>query len=835
MSSILLYLSVAVITFHLLVNEVILGSIFNILLGNFNAMIAIAIALLGLSASALFVYIKNGSLPQDPDQDSIIEKLFKRMVLFIFASIICPVIIINIPVHYGDFIFEKNNMASIYQILAYFFAAIPFYMGGLCIYLIFTEHTEKISILYFADLVGAALGCILSPVLLKKLGAPAAMICAIIPTLTIIIICSIKIGLLKKYAWSLLAIFGAIMLASNYTSILIPKKLNSFSNVMNPVNTSFKITKNNLEFEGWSEDGWTIIRSKDTPQQWENFRGWGLSDNYDGFIPEIKLVNYNSRFSTYITEFDGDFSKIGRWMDSDLISLHYQLGRKFPNVLNIGAGGGREVLCSLYHGAEKIAAVDISHVVIESIMKKHLKEFSGNLFFHPKVEAIVDEGRSYVARQEQRYDLIEFSIVGGFQSEKLDLIAPDRLFTQEALQDYLNHLTPDGVLSYVMYGHKKDLVEKIIEDPNMPFLPYVPPLKTLTGIKSCFEKKQSDFKNHVLIAAKSNVINPNYDLVHMLISLTPWTDHETEQFIQKTQGLGFELYYPDTESKTNIYAQVIENDNFEQFTQTLPFKIYPPTDQSPFFYSLDIKKMGDFNRYSKAISRILQSPLITAVVFLGLVTAFVLLGPLFIIPRNRKVLTSSPNALKILSFFALIGCGYMFIEISIIYQIQLYLGHPVYALSIGLFTFLFGSGLGSFSTNRINNPVMVQVEVALVCCFGLFFFLTGKQLMAMTLSFLWWQRAVVVVMMVGPMAFAMGMLFPTGVKMLTKGDQGFVPWICAVNTVFSIFSLFLIRLIVLLFNVKLTLIIGLVFYCILGVVYSKKFLLNNKFQMGTAE
>jgi len=225
------------------------------------------------------------------------------MVLFIVASIICPVIIINIPVHYGDFIFKKNNAASIYQILAYFFAAIPFYTGGLCIYLIFTEHTEKISILYFADLVGAALGCILSPILLKKLEAPAAMICAIIPTLAIIIFCSFKMGLSKRYAWSLPAILVVVMLASNHTSILIPKKLNSFSNVMNPVNTSFEITRNNLEFEGWSEEGWTIIRSKDTPQQWENFRGWGLSDNYDGFIPEIKLVNYNSRFSTYATEF----------------------------------------------------------------------------------------------------------------------------------------------------------------------------------------------------------------------------------------------------------------------------------------------------------------------------------------------------------------------------------------------------------------------------------------------------------------------------------------------------------------------------------------------------
>jgi predicted small lipoprotein YifL len=234
--------------------------------------------------------------------------------------------------------------------------------------------------------------------------------------------------------------------------------------------------------------------------------------------------------------------------------------------------------------------------------------------------------------------------------------------------------------------------------------------------------------------------------------------------------------------------------------------------------------------YWASIKRILKSPLVTAVILFGIITACVLIGPLLLVSRNRQVIKKSRHALFTLFYFALIGCGYMFIEISFIYQIPLYLGHPVYALSIGLLTFLFASGLGSFTTNKIQNPVMIRMEVILVCLFGMLFVLFGKQVMETTLSFLWWQRAAIIVMITAPLAFTMGMLFPTGVKMLTQEDQGFVPWICAVNTVFSIFSLFAIRLTVLLFNVELTLFLGLGFYLILGIIYSRKTILR---QLGT--
>ena len=60
--------------------------------------------------------------------------------------------------------------------------------------------------------------------------------------------------------------------------------LNTMGEVRDPAYRSFPIGPEDLEFERWALDAWTIIRNERIPQQWENFRGWGLSPRYEGAI-----------------------------------------------------------------------------------------------------------------------------------------------------------------------------------------------------------------------------------------------------------------------------------------------------------------------------------------------------------------------------------------------------------------------------------------------------------------------------------------------------------------------------------------------------------------------
>src|SRR6266849_6719560 len=230
----------------------------------------------------------------------------------------------------------------------------------------------------------------------------------------------------RPAAWRLLLLLVLPFLLVEATARAVPllrvKRFNTLGAVDSPRFRAFTAGRGALDFERWSLDAWTVIRSEAIPQQWEGFRGWGLSRRYRGPVPRLRLVNYNLRFSTYVTEFDGDLGKLRGWLDADLISLHYLLGRSYPRVLNIGAGGGREVLNALNHDAREITAVDISEVVTDEIMRDRLRAFSGDLFFHPKVRAIADEGRSFVERSAEQYDLVDFTIVGGTNLEKLDVL-----------------------------------------------------------------------------------------------------------------------------------------------------------------------------------------------------------------------------------------------------------------------------------------------------------------------------------------------------------------------------------------------------------------------------
>ena len=81
----------------------------------------------------------------------------------------------------------------------------------------------------------------------------------------------------------------------------------------------------------------------------------------------------------------------------------------------------------------EVTAVDVSDVTVDALMKGKLRDFSGNLYGRPDVKAYADEGRSFVMRSARRYDLIDFTIVGGTNLEKLDVIKVDDLFTREAL------------------------------------------------------------------------------------------------------------------------------------------------------------------------------------------------------------------------------------------------------------------------------------------------------------------------------------------------------------------------------------------------------------------
>ena len=67
----------------------------------------------------------------------------------------------------------------------------------------------------------------------------------------------------------------------------------------------------------------------------------------------------------------------------------------------------------------------------------------------------------------------------------------------------------------------------------------------------------------------------------------------------------------------------------------------------------------------------------------------------------RRTWAKLPGKGRSALYFACLGLGFMFFEITLIQRLTLFLGYPTYSLTVVLFSFLFFAGLGSRWSGRL--------------------------------------------------------------------------------------------------------------------------------------
>ena len=122
------------------------------------------------------------------------------------------------------------------------------------------------------------------------------------------------------------------------------------------------------------------------------------------------------------------------------------------DVLIVGAGNGTDVAIALDQGAKHIDAVEIDPRLYELGREMH----PDRPYQNPAVDAYVDDGRAFLEKTDQDYDMIIFALpdsltlVSGQSSLRLE----SYLFTSEAMQEAREHLKPEGV--FVMYNYYRE-------------------------------------------------------------------------------------------------------------------------------------------------------------------------------------------------------------------------------------------------------------------------------------------------------------------------------------------------------------------------------------------
>jgi hypothetical protein len=236
---------------------------------------------------------------------------------------------------------------------------------------------------------------------------------------------------------------------------------------------------------------------------------------------------------------------------------------------------------------------------------------------------------------------------------------------------------------------------------------------------------------------------------------------------------------------SDTFRQIAEGSDRGLYAR-LPLDVSPTYDDRPyFFHMLRFRDVFDAELRSYGIA----SFNLRAVSLLGvlLVTVTLLTLALVVVPLLlRRPAAPARTLLPWLLFFSGIGAGFMLVEISQMQRLTVFLGHPVYALSVVLFTLLLFSGVGSFTIQRVRDDALSRAAarrlallVATLAAFGLLTPVATHAFEAAATP----VRILTSVALLAPLGFLMGMPFPIGLRAASRDANArtTTPWLWGVN------------------------------------------------------
>ena len=770
-------LGIFIVSLASLLHEFTLTRILSVSLWYHFAFMIISVALLGIGVSgvALSLFPK---LLQKP-----IDKLLTVLALIYGSSVILTFIIsYYIPIDPFSLFTQKIQFVIIP--LYYVLITIPFFFSGLIISVLLTKFSGEVSKLYFFDLTGAGISVFAFTLLIPLTGGNG----------TIVFISAL--GFLAAMIFSFkknntLFLLSFVLLISVFAFLIKKDDVLRIRVTPNKIYANYIAERPDLNMFS----GWNTISKVDVMKEEES-----SSDGYNVMLAIIDEGNATTNIPNV-----RKMPPLNKPYDASNLAF---IGKdSAEKVFIIGSGGGGEVLVSMYHSAKKVKGVEINGLLNE-IITDVLAGWTGQLINNnPKVEIITDDARSVIKRSKDMYDVIisAHTISASAVSSGSMSMVENFIMTKEAVKDYLKHLDEKGIL--------------YISRPESQIPKLITTLKEAgreIGIRNdefnfiVFRRPATDYEVSNSYLAGVVYKKNGFDLLDMM------------SMRNEALSLGLDIEYDPLTSQENIYNTLVNSKNIELEIAKNPSVLTPATDDKPFFddnYKLsDVnwKTIKDvFSQDDKAILALKSKPvaqitLLTMLAQVLLVSILLLIIPAIFIKGERKFKVDK----KFLMFFAFIGLGYISIQISLIQKFTLFLGQPVYTMLTVISSMLIFSGIGAkYSQKFINGNKTKLYSVFLIIAFyTMFVGLVSPLLFDSFVSLSLILRIIVTIVLLAPLAFFMGMPFPTGISMLKNDDSRMVGISWAVNGFFSVIGTVITIILAMVFGFKIIFFIAGVFY-----------------------
>jgi hypothetical protein len=149
----------------------------------------------------------------------------------------------------------------------------------------------------------------------------------------------------------------------------------------------------------------------------------------------------------------------------------------------------------------------------------------------------------------------------------------------------------------------------------------------------------------------------------------------------------------------------------------------------------------------------------------------------------------APRWFSWLVYFGALGAGFMLIEVSILQRFVLLLGHPVYSLTVTLFSLLLGTGIGAAWSRRLRDATLVRstaIMLVAIAVISIAVIAVVTPLVMWAIPFARGTRIAIAVATLLPIGIALGIPMPAGIRLLSARAPQMVTWAWGINGALSV-------------------------------------------------
>ena len=645
--------------------------------------------------------------------------------------------------------------------LAGFVTLVPFLCLGVLLATLFGSFAEVSGRLYAADLAGAAMAAVGVIFLLNAFGGLNAVIA--LSALAFLTAAFLVAPRWSPIAFALSLLTFAFAIANRTGRYLdLPPLRRADPQIAKPMLQELVTGQSRIVATLWNAFCRTdAVQDKGEPDLLHLYT--------DGEVPALMV------------RLKGGDLRDGAWLMGTVMGIPYALltmpsqkgepPRRLNAVLALGSGGGVDVICALLAGAQRVDAVDVNPAM--KVFADRFREFNGRIYERRGVHFRIAEARAFVRQTNRRYDLIVMALTQTATMGRAGLaLVESFVHTKDACRDYWRRLSRRGMVALIT---------------QEPFLAMRWWLTCLEVVQEQTGKLVTDAARHLAwwqLPPDLWRFTPYRNLVVM--ARMPFSERDAlllRTVTKRWRVLPMAVPFVGAEEPmaSVLRGEFSAADVIADIRWRQGVDVRPVTDDAPFFVDLSPTVpplLWQFAAFAAAL-----------VIALAALVGWQQCPVIATAPQQPSVAhrLSLPFGL-LTGFVALLGVGFMSVEIGLLQRSILLLGSPTHTVALFVCALLLGGAAGSWFTQGTPDAQIAEraqmaviVVAALVSLLGWLIGPLVQALHGLPLP----MRGAALFLLGFSVGVPMGMPFPLAMRW-AQGEKVSVPYLWGVNGVMSV-------------------------------------------------